>query len=79
MGKKRQAEARTAVVDKEPGSYQKVLSEIKKISGFNAALPIRAKCAGHAVEYEFLVADDIKHCEAELMNMRLEAEGFGRR
>jgi len=80
MGKKRQADIRTVVVDKESGNYQKALTEVKKVSGFNSVLPVRAKCAGSAVEYEFLVADDIKHCEAELMNMRLEAaEGFSRR
>jgi len=79
MSKKRQAVVRTVVVEKNPNSYSKALEEVKKVSGFTAALPLRAASAGAAVEYEFLVSDEMSDCETELMTMRLEAEGFGRR
>ena len=71
---KSKAEVRTVIVNKSDNSYQEALAEVKKSSGFSAALPIRAGVVGAAIEYEFLVSDDIKNCEEELFTMRVEAE-----
>lgn len=71
---KRLAEERTVVVEKTDSSYANALSEVKKVSGFESALPIKANLVGNAVEYVFLVSDTIKHCEDELFQMRVEFE-----
>jgi len=73
MAKKRVQE-RAVVVDRGDNVLQRAMDEVKHVSGFSVAMPIRARLAGAAVEYEFLVADTQQECEQALMNMRLDHE-----
>jgi hypothetical protein len=68
------AEERTVIVDKGDSSYLNAVSEVKKISGFDCAIPIKARLVGNAIEYEFLVSDTMLSCEQELLNLRIESE-----
>ena len=75
MGKKR-IEERAVTVDKEPvnSQFQRAMTEVKQVSGFPEAIPIRVHTEGAAVEYEFMVGHELKELQADINARRLDAE-----
>lgn len=72
---KKKIEERTVEVDKGNDSLNIAIAEVKKLSGFDAVLPIRGRVVNkERVEYDFFVGTDLPALQAELFQKQLEAE-----
>jgi hypothetical protein len=75
MAKKKKVDERAVEVDCGPEPYARACAEVKKVSGFEACLPLRARLIGdNKIEYQFLVGDDEGSLKTELFARQLEAE-----
>jgi len=73
MSKNNKVEERAIEVEKGT-PLEEVVAQVKKMSGFDAALPIRANLAdNNQVEWEFLVGDYDATLKSELMTRMLTA------
>lgn len=75
MAKKKKIEERTIEVDRGDDSLAVATTEIKRIAGFSASLPIRGRLISRTkVEYDFFVGDDENALRAELLQQQINAE-----
>ena len=72
--KKSKVEERTIEVMRGDNCAQRATDEVKKLSGFDCALPIKAKLIGSNVEFEFLVGHNQIDLDLELAALRADAE-----
>ena len=74
MSKRKKVEERAVEVECGKGNYARACEEVKKISGFEECLPLRARVCGNKVEYEFLVGSDENALRTELFARQMETE-----
>lgn len=74
MAKKKKIEQRAVEVPRGDGCYLLAESEVKKMSGFECCLPVKAALVGDKVEFEFLVGDDLETLKTERFARQMEAE-----
>lgn len=74
MARKKKIEERAVVVSRAEGSFVQAEAEVKKISGFEYCLPIKATLIGDKVEFEFLVGNDLESLKTERFARQMESE-----
>jgi hypothetical protein len=77
MSKKKKIDERTVEVSRGDNSYREAQEVVKKVSGFDHCLCIRAKLTGsqrELVEYEFLVSNDPAALQAVFFDAQMRNE-----
>lgn len=74
MAKRKKIDQRSVEVLRGDGCYLRAEAEVKKMSGFENCLPLKAALIGDKVEFEFLVGDDLEALKTERFSRQMEAE-----
>jgi hypothetical protein len=74
MAKRKKIEERAIDVEKGADSFTRACAEVKKLSGFEFCLAVKARAVENKVEYEFLVGEDESALKTELFARQMEAE-----